>query len=228
MVKAVVAFDLDDTLYKEIDFVHSAFAYIAGRLENFGCDKRAVYEVMDEAFNKGANPIDAVIGNFDQPFSENMLVEFYRTHKPDIKLNESTCNTLRELNKSGYGLALITDGRTVTQYNKVEALGVMEYIPYDAIFISEATGKDKTTPDNYMGVQKLYSEADAYFYVGDNPAKDFLQPNLLGWTTICVKDNGCNIHSQNIDTEKEALPQYLINDVSDIPQLIKKIIKDKI
>ena len=29
--------------------------------------------------------------------------------------------------------------------------------------------------------------AEEYWYVGDNPAKDFVAPNSLGWKTIGVK-----------------------------------------
>lgn len=225
-MKAVVAFDLDDTLYKEVDFVYSAYAAVADKLKCYGCDKDEVYETMQYAFESKSNPIDAVIKRFNQPLSESELVELYRKHKPEISLSGNVRNMLLRLKGLGFDLALITDGRFVTQYNKVRALGLTEYFSERAILISEVTGCDKTVPDNFLRVQRMYGNAGKFFYIGDNPAKDFLQPNLLGWVTICVKDDGRNIHSQSVRVPDSSLPRYIVNDISEIPQLVMEFIKN--
>ena len=224
-MEAVVACGLDGTLYREVDFVHSAFAAIAGELECCGCDRNEVYETMRTAFDEGDNPINAVIEKFNQPFTEKELVEIYRTHKPEISLSAGVPEMLSVLKSSGCDLALITDGRLITQNNKIEALGLADYFPKRAVVISETTGCDKTAPDNFIMVQNTYGNAGIFFYVGDNPAKDFLQPNRLGWNTICLKDDGRNIHPQDIAADKEALPHYTVKNVSDITQLIINLIK---
>ena len=38
---------------------------------------------------------------------------------------------------------------------------------------------------------------DNYIYIADNPEKDFIAPNYLGWRTICLNNKGQNIHNQN-------------------------------
>jgi putative hydrolase of the HAD superfamily len=55
-----------------------------------------------------------------------------------------------------------------------------------------------------------------YIYIADNPNKDFVTPNKLGWSSICVLDRGQNIHVQNFDLPKDFLPQFFINSFQEI------------
>jgi putative hydrolase of the HAD superfamily len=41
---------------------------------------------------------------------------------------------------------------------------------------------------------EAHPAAARFLYVGDNPDKDFLAPNRLGWTTVMVRDER-NLHS---------------------------------
>ena len=41
-----------------------------------------------------------------------------------------------------------------------------------------------------------YPEASRFIYVGDNPAKDFVVPAMLGWDTYCLRSRPGNIHPQ--------------------------------
>ena len=50
-------------------------------------------------------------------------------------------------------------------------------------------------------------------YVGDNTEKDFFAPNQLGWKTVCILNDGRNIHQQDFELKKEFLPKYKINDI---------------
>jgi putative hydrolase of the HAD superfamily len=44
----------------------------------------------------------------------------------------------------------------------------------------------------------LNGDVECFAYVADNPMKDFVWPNRLGWTTVQLLDNGRNVHSQTI------------------------------
>lgn len=219
----VVAFDLDDTLCKEVDFVDSAFRAIACKLKGYGVAPEESLAAMRGAFISGKNPINAITDNFNVGLSEKQLVEIYRTHVPDISLDKPTEDMLAKMVANGYELALVTDGRSVTQRNKIESLGLGRYVSDDNIFISEETGFDKTNPSNFEALQERYGNGCCFFYVGDNPAKDFLHPNKLGWITVCLVDDGRNIHSQNARVEKEAYPQYSIKNIGELPELIEKL-----
>ena len=59
---------------------------------------------------------------------------------------------------------------------------------------------------------KRYPECHDFTYVGDNPRKDFIAPNALGWQTVCLKDDGRNIHRQRVDDiEKRMMPKRWID-----------------
>ena len=46
---------------------------------------------------------------------------------------------------------------------------------------------------------------DLFTYVGDNLKKDFIAPYHLGWMTICLKDDGRNIHRKEVDDIEEGM-----------------------
>ena len=65
--------------------------------------------------------------------------------------------------------------------------------------------------ENYAYFMKRYSYCQSFIYVGDNVKKDFITPNALGWKTICLKDDGRNIHKQDFTlTPEQALPKKTI------------------
>jgi putative hydrolase of the HAD superfamily len=58
-----------------------------------------------------------------------------------------------------------------------------------------------------------------YIYIADNPKKDFITPNKLGWTSICLLDKGQNIHKQFFTNSIDYDPQYIINSFNEIKLL---------
>lgn len=103
-------------------------------------------------------------------------------------------------------IGLITDGRSVQQRNKIEVLGLKRWIDEEDIVISEEFGSEKPALENYAYFMKRYLKCHDFTYVGDNLKKDFIAPNSLGWMTVCLKDDGRNIHKQNtkeIDEDME-------------------------
>jgi len=46
-----------------------------------------------------------------------------------------------------------------------------------------------------------------------------VSPNKLGWTSICLLDQGSNIHSQNFNIEEDFLPKIKINSLSELLKL---------
>ena len=55
-----------------------------------------------------------------------------------------------------------------------------------------------------------------FIYVGDNTAKDFLYPNQHGWKTVCLLDDGQNIHKQSFDLAPEYRPQAIIHNLLEL------------
>lgn len=207
----VICFDLDDTLYKEIDYLKSAYReiaeYAAGQCT--GCSDSVnilaikAYDRMLDAYREGQNTFEELnkFLGLKLPISDYLYI--YRNHKPKIVLSEDVVQTLDELQAEGVRIGLITDGRSVQQRNKIEALGLSRWIDEKDMVISEEFGSEKPALANYEFFMKRYPECHDFIYVGDNLMKDFIAPNTLGWQTVCLKDDGRNIHRQNFSNVAE-------------------------
>ncbi len=208
----VICFDLDDTLYKEIDFLKSAYreiAFCAAQGDRMLADQ--AYAEMLQAYRDGGNAFRRLNERLGLTTPVADYLTMYRAHRPDIHLEEEFVATLDALKTAGHTIALITDGRSVQQRNKIAALGLNRWIEDSDIIISEEIGSEKPAEANYRRVMERHPEAERFVYVGDNPAKDFIAPNCLGWNSVCLLDNGENIHPQRFDdAPPQAQPQYKV------------------
>ncbi len=207
----VVVFDLDDTLFLERDFVRSGFREVARVLERTGSVH--AFERMEELFDGGdVNPIGAIIEQDSPPVVKSELLRIYREHEPTLVLDAAVREMLTDFVNAGRPLGIITDGRSLTQRNKIRSLGLEEWI--SDIVISEEFGTEKPAVENYAHFEKQFPNR-SYAYVGDNLAKDFMAPNRLGWTTIAVRNSGQNIHPQRFEAvPPSSLPHFLIERIA--------------
>lgn len=199
--KDVVVFDLDDTLYKEIDYLKSAYKEIANRLE---------IDVADEMYGwycDGKNAFQCLIDKYQVSLSLSELLDIYRFHEPKITLLPDAKDFLSHLKESNVKVGIISDGRGKTQRNKLKSLG-LDWI--DDAVISEEFGSEKPSEANYRYFMEKYPSM-RYHYFADNIKKDFITPNRLGWQTVCLKDDGRNIHKQDFSLSQEFLPMRVIS-----------------
>lgn len=203
-----IAFDLDDTLYDEADYVDACLrnvaASVAGRS---GHDASRLYDIMTSGGNTyGA--LCAMPGG--APLSLDEYKDIYRSTMPcGIGLRPEAREVLDALRtrRPDMPLYLITDGRAKGQSNKIEALGLRRWFEPEHIIISGVTGYDKTTPMPFAIAMMKEDRPLHWVYVGDNPAKDFRWPNLMGWTTVMLDDTrGRNVHPQPADAD--IAPEY--------------------
>ncbi len=209
--KTVVVFDLDDTLYKEVDFVRSAFRRISETV--FPLTKIDVFDEMWVDYLQGKEALGLLKNRHSLPVEICDLVRQYRYHKPNIALSCGAEKLLRQLSVSGAKLGVITDGRDETQNNKLHALAIYEL--FHMIVISESFGTEKPAEENYVAFESRFANC-RYVYVGDNFHKDFVTPNRLGWNTIGLLDDGRNIHSQQGEFSRHQYPKYVVKSLSDI------------
>lgn len=214
MEKKTLVFDLDDTLVKEIDYLKSAFAAIAAHVD------QGNPTLFDEMFGWYQAKED-VFGNLENRFQKPLkdeLKQFYRTHIPNFNPLSENRNLLIDLKNDGHYLGLVTDGFSVTQRNKIRALDIENL--FDLIVVSEEFGSEKPDERNFAVFSRF--NTGRYFYISDNVKKDFIAPNKLGWTTVCLLDNGENIHTQDFNKELIYLPTEKIHDLSELKSIINK------
>lgn len=213
---SILVFDLDDTLYKEIDFLKSAYKEIAMCLsQETAVPDHIMLENMLLYYSSGLNAFSEILKTYNiTSYSVDDIISLYRQHKPHISLQKPIENMLFQLKERVFKVGVITDGRSVQQRNKIEALGLSHY--FDDIIISEEFGSEKPNIANYTYFENQYGGGMNYMYVGDNTRKDFIAPNTLGWHTICLLDDGQNIHKQSFDLEKNKLPKQCITNLLDL------------
>ena len=214
----MVVFDLDDTLYKEQDYLKSAYREIAAVVESRYGAPRNICDQMFRWWQKGDNVFQLLIDTYKLELTIDELLTIYRSHIPAIRLDDTIRNLLDRLHQHSV-LGIITDGRSMTQRHKVDALGLSAYIDEHDILISEETGYEKPSDKPFRWFMEHYPSR-TYYYIGDNPAKDFEAPNRLGWTTICLLDDGSNIHRQDFNLPLKMLPQYRILQLTEIENII--------
>lgn len=203
--QTVVVFDLDDTLYNEIDYLKSAYTEIARDLDPYNSEN--LFALM---FSKYQIKLD-VFAYLENTYgmSKLSLLQRYRSHFPIIKPFIGVRDTLVNIKKNKGKTGLITDGRSVTQRNKIKALNLTDF--FDYIVVSEEIGTEKPHENNYLAIERQL-ESGRFYYIADNCKKDFITPNQRGWSTIGLLDNGLNIHANTTkNLSKEFLPHHFIN-----------------
>ncbi len=186
--QTVIVFDLDDTLYNEIEYLKSAYIQISKELEPNKWKR--LYATLFSMYRNKLNAFEYITSNYD--ISVKYLIELYRNHYPDILPFPGVVESLKKIKTIGGHVAVLTDGRSITQRNKISALGLNELI--DFIIISEEIGTEKPNKKNFLAIEKKFN-ANNYYYIGDNIKKDFISPNSLKWNSVCILDAGLNIHS---------------------------------
>lgn len=205
-------FDLDDTLFPEYDFLQSGYRHIASLLRPVtGTD---IYEEMLRRYHNRENVFRWIVNAYrptEPEVTMEWLLKTYREHNPGIALDDATARFLQQLKNRSIPAGLITDGRSVTQRNKLKALGLDRY--FSDVIISGEFGSEKPDERNYLFFQNRYPGKDFYFF-GDNTDKDFVVPARLGWHTVCMLDNGRHVHPQSFD--KAPVPDFMISSFDDI------------
>ncbi len=208
----VFVFDLDDTLYSERDFEKSGIEFV---YKNFNIK----HIELEAILNNRKNWIEQIIVGSNNQITLQMVLDIYRNHFPTIQLYKDSEVFLEKLLLLGNEMSIITDGRSITQRNKLRALGIEQY--FKNIIISEEINSQKPSEFNFRIVMNNM-DAENYIYIADNPQKDFITPNKLGWTSICLLNRGQNVHKQNFDISSEYLPLFTINSFEEIIILNEK------
>lgn len=210
--RSFIVFDLDDTLFKEIEYVRSAYTEISQIL--LPETRVDTLNEMMELRKLGRLPFREIIAKYKiKKYSETELIQRYKTHKPKIELTQGVDLFLSVLIQNGIKLGLITDGRSETQRNKLKSLSISGL--FDLIIISEELGTKKPCVENFKIFPDNFPTYD-FTYVADNVMKDFVTPKKLGWRTICIRDDGRNIHKQDFNMDPLYLPHYVIDSFEEI------------
>lgn len=206
----IVVFDLDDTLYNELDFLKSAYCEIAQDIDRDNW--KLLYASLISLYRSGNDVFNFISETYGTP--KEVLVQTYRKHTPQISLFEGAINIITAIKEKQGKIGVLTDGRSLTQRNKIKALGLINLL--DLLVISEELGTEKPHKNNFLIFEEEFG-AGNFYYIADNFKKDFVTPNTLGWETIGLIDNGKNIHFNTIKfLQNDYLPKHMILSLREI------------
>jgi putative hydrolase of the HAD superfamily len=227
-----VVFDLDDTLYDEIEYCKSGFASVAEFLvyRASSIEHRAsvegIFNALWKQFAAGnrKNTFNSALDELGINYNDNLiqkLIKVYREHVPRITLPADSSDVLEQLSKK-YTLALLTDGFLPAQQLKVRALGIEKY--FKCIIYTEQLGRDcwKPSPVGFEKlIQALNVEPITVAYIADNEKKDFIAPNKLGFLTFQII-RPARVHTES-SSQSGAAARYIIHEIGQLPALLIKI-----
>lgn len=188
----IVAFDLDDTLYVELDYVKSGFRAVADYLHNsFGVSAEGSYDVMLKSLAESGRgrQFDTVL-RFHNLYSarrRDLLIQVYRQHQPAIELPESSQRALLRCQALGHQMFLVTDGNHRVQARKIDALGL--WTSFEHCYLTNRYGRASAKPSTRvfeLMLRRANAKPPELVYIADDPAKDFIGIRGLGGSSIRV------------------------------------------
>lgn len=230
-IKAVL-FDLDDTLYDQMEYLDRAFMLVCKYLEyRLGVSSELAFSIIKnivKTYGSGSGrTFDMLLKeigyNPDKSLVRDMISVFY-SYKPEILTPyPGVYDTLSALKEKGYLIGVITDGYPEIQRAKIKALRIEKFL--DVTVISDEYGREFRKPHTLpyeVALKQLGINPSEAVYVGDSPFKDFYGANKLGIITIRVKTGEYRaLTSDNFDYNYR--PKYEISIISEILDILKLI-----
>ena len=222
----IVAFDLDDTLYPEEDFVKSGFRAVADVLHRrFQIDEDKALEVMWTSLelNGRGRQFDEVIQFFGLSGRQSVreLVRAYRHHVPSISLPRESTAVLEQLRSRP--LYVVTDGHKIVQQNKIDALGLAPWLRH--AYLTHRYGIENRKPSVHvfeLMIRRERCRPQDVLYVGDDPSKDFRALRPLGVRTVRVRTGR---HAGAVVPATQDA-EYAVTSIADVPDLVIAIEND--
>lgn len=184
--------DLDDTLYNEIDYVISGYDLFE-KWYYFQYKKKIKYKLDKKEILKNLkNHVQLFIKkNQINEINSYKIIELIRNHKPNIIINNRNLKKLEKLKLIFKNLILTTNGRSITQNNKIDSLGVRKY--FNKIIISEEIGAKKPQKKFYEISLNEFNNHN-FIFIGDNFYKDLELPSIYGHKVILIQNKKNRLH----------------------------------
>ena len=153
-----------------------------------------------------------------KPADDDYRAIFYHAFNNGITPFPDAYKTLEALRNMGYKVALLTNGFTAIQLEKLSFTKVPEYM--DEIVVSQQVGKSKPHPLPFITIcRKLGIHTDEAVYVGDNIFCDVCGARGAGMKTVWKP-------FARTWPEDLAAPDFIINHLSELPAIVQKIAQE--
>lgn len=189
-----VIFDLDDTLYPHVQYVHSGFAAVARLVHvRTGLRSDEVYAALRIARDTGHRGREFQHLFATHRLDEAMLpdlVREHREHRPQLWLSHGARAVLEQFRADGWRIALLTNGRPSVQRTKVQTLELEALIDH-VLYASEYAEGGKPAREPFVeALRRLDTGAHETVMVGDDPVNDVDGARGLGIRTVFLHRSG--------------------------------------
>ena len=223
----VVFFDVDDTLLDTSTFAQTARkAAIELMVDNgLPLDKDEAYGVLKTIIReKGSNYgghfnvlTQVVLGHEDPMLVALGMITYHNVKFSLLRPFAHTIDTLIYLKSQGYRLAVISNGITIKQWEKLVRLNVYSF--FDEVITSEEVGKEK--PDKLIfdvALRKMKGDPEKSVMIGNKFRADALGAVNAGMSAILVNSDVTEDDRQYI--KKEQLDITIIENIGDVNTIL--------
>jgi len=196
-----VFFDLDDTLYDQLEPFRAALEAFGGAVGGIAADElyrrfRRHSEALWEPYRAGRMTLErmrverirralADCGIEAEEADCERFQAMYQEGQYRIRLRPGAEFCLAELASAGFLLGVVTNGPGPHQARKLEALGIGRYIPRERWFISGEIGAAKPDPALFAHVNRATgTRPERCALVGDSPENDVGGAARAGWRAV--------------------------------------------
>ena len=233
----VLIFDVDDTLYSQIIPFEKVYKKLFGKVD---IDIEKLYELSrkysDEKFEdsrSGKMSMDdyhvyrfsRALEHFSKNINYATALQFqklYAENQKSIQVSEELKKFLDFAVKKNIKLAVITNGPSIHQWNKVRVLNLEKWFSKEDIFVSYDIGFNK--PDRrifaHVAVKLFLKENDEIYYVGDSFENDIVGATNYGWKAIWLNRRN-SLKRKNITNFIE------VNNDEKLTELLYEIVEKK-
>lgn len=196
----IIFFDVDDTLYdRGLPFIAAAKELLGDTVPDLREAYRCCSIRSNEVFlpsQRGEITMDEMyIYRWGKGFadvgiriSDEEALEFqrlYRLQQDHITISPEIKALLQKCRERADGLGVITNGPSDKQWNKVQRLGLEQFMDRRNIIISGDVGIDKPDPAIFrLAEQRAGASPKDLLYIGDSLANDIIPAAACGWHTL--------------------------------------------
>mgnify|MGYP002796444347 FL=1 len=232
-----IIFDVDETLYDMVQPFERAFKELWQ--DKYDIDMYALYAASrvhsDKVFDQvmaGTMTVDGAgvyrmthaMEDFGFAITEEEALEFqhaYRKHQQHLNISETMEKILDLLKNRNVSLAILTNGDTDHQMEKIRGMGLERWFSDDKIFVSDTVGYFKPDVRTFRAVeQALDLNRDEIWYIGDSIENDVEGAGAAGWHMILL-----NRHHNDTSIIRHQ-PDYIVESEEELLEILKRIVGD--
>lgn len=198
-MKAIL-FDVDDTLYDLSEPFCNAYTELYGQTdqdlleEMFLTSRKYSDEVYNEALSGKITMeemyiyrVQKAFADFEKKITDADALEFqnvYEKYQFKISLSKTMRQLLEECRKR-WILGVITNGPTKHQWDKINTLGLTQYIPKENIFVSGQLGVSKPQKEIFTyACRHIGVSTEESCFVGDTFQNDIIGAKNAGMKAV--------------------------------------------